>query len=443
MRKSGTPRPSWKKEFFTFFGSLQLAIVLLLLIAAASIIGTLIPQTEGPGVIVNGEFHPTLKSVLLAIRAYDVYHAFWFNFLLATLFVNLAVCTYLRFPPTWRRYQMKMPKAPGVKSLQEGVLVGAAPDDRRLDMLRKRGYKLTALDNGEYFAEKNKFVRLGPTFIHISLFAIIAGAIMGGLTGNKNSVPMMVGESINSAQVHEESYIKGAFAAKPPSFDIRLDNFSMEFFPNGQVRQYVSKVTITPENGTPYQRTMWVNEPLIHEGVYFYQSFWGVGAFTYAIDGNEIKVPLTQAKVGGYMSRPFEIGPESYVYFLRSLNEPGMLISTKTFEPVAQFVPGVSSPIGGKIFEVKTYHLFSGLETKKDPGIPVVYFGCGVLLFGLAMVPFCHREVWVRKIEEGWVLAGRTHKGRVMLRKELEQIARVWGTETDATPVREEIGAKV
>ena len=54
---STTPaRPTWQREFLAFFGSLKLAIVLLLLIAAGSIVGTVIPQDQGPEVIRTGQF---------------------------------------------------------------------------------------------------------------------------------------------------------------------------------------------------------------------------------------------------------------------------------------------------------------------------------------------------------------------------------------------------
>src|SRR5690349_5156792 len=146
---SKSPKASWKREFLTFFGSLKLAIVLLLLVAAASTIGTVLPQDQGPGVVHNAAFHPAVKAVLLGLQAYDVYHAFWFNFLLASLFLNLAVCTYLRFPPTWRRYAMETPPTPPVTSLQESLSLGAAPAENRLDLFRKRGYTITRLKDDE------------------------------------------------------------------------------------------------------------------------------------------------------------------------------------------------------------------------------------------------------------------------------------------------------
>jgi hypothetical protein len=64
-----------------------------------------------------------------------------------------------------------------------------------------------------------------------------------------------------------------------------------------------------------------------------------------------------------------------------------------------------------------------------------------MMIFGLAMVGSSHREVWVRRTESGWVLAGRTHKGRIMLRKELQAVAGLWQPQsTDSAS--HDIGAK-
>jgi cytochrome c biogenesis protein len=436
------PTSSFKKEFLQFFGSVTLAIVLLLLIAVASIIGTVLPQDQGPAVITNSTFHPVLKQVLFALKAYDVYHAFWFNFLLALLFLNLAVCTYLRFPPTWRRYQMETPPAPPLTAMQEGVLLSTGPDALRLDMLRKRGYRVSAIANGEYFAEKAKFVRLGPTFIHISLFAIIIGAIVGGVTGIKNSVPVMVGQTIQAKDVFDTAYVHGALAPTPSNFSIRLDKFRMDFRPMGMVKQYYSDLTITPEGGTPFKKKIWVNELLVYQGMYFYQSFWGLGGLTTTVDGKKIDSTLQQSK-NGYIGRPFQMGGQDYLFFVRDMQQPAILVAAKDVKPVAELMPGMSAEVAGHTVKLEEYQLYSGLETKRDPGIPIVYFGCGILIFGLMMVPVSHREVWVRKATNGWVLAGRTHKGRVMLRNELEHIAKVWASvpATDFTSASPDTGA--
>jgi cytochrome c biogenesis protein len=416
------------REVIAFFGSLKLAIVLLLAIAAASMIGTVLPQDQGPRVIEEAAFAPWLKAVLLRIQAHDVYHAAWFLFLLALLFVNLAVCTWLRFPPTWKRYRLEFPPVPGVAGLQAAQRLLAAPDDRRLDALRKRGWRVTAVRDGVVYAEKHKFARLSPTFIHLSLFLIIAGAIWGGLSGVKHSVPVQVGEAVASGTLWAEAFQRGRLSAPPPPFDLRLDAFRVEFRPSGQVKQYYSDVTVTPGDGRPpYTRTLWVNEPLIVDGMYFYQSFWGIGSVSLTLDGRSERHPLVRWKEGILVTRPFEIGgvPHSLVVDA-SLEKPAVLLDIDDGKTQLELVPGLPVAYSGHRVAIASYHLYSGLETKLDPGIPLVYVGCGLMLLGLALLPFRHCEAWIREDEAGWLIGGRVHRGRVVLQRELAQLANLW-----------------
>ncbi|MEB3330099.1 MAG: cytochrome c biogenesis protein ResB [Candidatus Sericytochromatia bacterium] len=435
------PRGATAREVIAFFGSLKLAIVLLLAVAAASVVGTVIPQDQGQRVIEEGAFAPWLKAVLVGIQAHDVYHAAWFLTLLALLFVNLAVCTWLRFPPTWKRYRLSVPPAPATTGLAAVHRLAGGPDKRRLDALRKRGWRVVDVP-GEVYAEKHKFSRLSATFIHLSLFLIIAGAIWGGLAGMKHSLPLQVGQATDSRAIWSEAYQRGRLSAAPPPFELRLDAFRMEFRPSGAVKQYYSDVTVLPRDGRPaYSRTLWVNEPLIVDGMYFYQSFWGVGAVSWAIDGRPERQALTQAKTGGYMSRPFRVGARQYMLFLRSLDEAAMLVDTREFQPRAEVVPGLPVALDGHQFALTSYHLYSGLETKVDPGIPLVYLGCGFMLLGLALLPFRHCEAWIRQDATGWLIGGRAHRGRVVLQRELAQLAGGWNRGVAPDPASLPTGA--
>jgi cytochrome c biogenesis protein len=103
-----------------------------------------------------------------------------------------------------------------------------------------------------------------------------------------------------------------------------------------------------------------------------------------------------------------------------------MLVDTRDFQPRAEVVPGLPVTLDGHRFAIDSYHLYSGLETKLDPGIPLVYLGCGMMLLGLALLPFRHCEAWIRHDAEGWLIGGRVHRGRVVLQRELAQLAAVW-----------------
>lgn len=419
---------SWGQEFLAFFNSIPLAVVLMILIGLGSSIGTVLPQDQGARVVLEGAFPAWLKQVLLAIKAYDVYHSFWFNFLLALLFINLAVGTYVRFPPVWRRLLMDRPRTPPMANLPERMPLGFVPGDLALSSLQKRGYTVQALPEGGYFAEKAKLVRWGPTIIHIALFLIIIGAMWGGLRGIKASLPILPGEGISGPEVVESAFLKGSWPVSPSAFQLKLEDFRIELRPSGQAKQYYSEVRVEEPGQPPRTERVWVNEPLIVDGVYFYQSFWGIGALRCQVGGGEVqRMPLTPAKVGGYMSKPFKAGNQELMWFLRGMEEPAMLVETKGFQPVGQAVPGTGAMVGGVPVRLDRYELYSGFEAKADPGIPLVYAGCGLLILGLVLVPFAHRELWLRPDEAGeWWAVGRAHKGQEMFRRELLALGRAF-----------------
>ena len=79
-------------KIWDFFASVRLTIVLLLTLAATSIIGTLIPQNEDPAAYFKafGQFFYRLFNIL---GLYDMYHSWWFQTLLILLTTNIVICS--------------------------------------------------------------------------------------------------------------------------------------------------------------------------------------------------------------------------------------------------------------------------------------------------------------------------------------------------------------
>lgn len=424
--------------FVRIFNSLKTMIALKIAVAAAASIGTFLPQDKGPEVILTSTFPDWLKAVLLGIQAYDVYHAPWFLTLLALVFLNVAVGTWIRFPPIWRRIFTKLPATPKADALPSAAALTRAPSEELLRRFAKRGYRATALGGGQVFLESQKWVRWYTTVIHLSLFAILAGAMIGGLAGVKHSTPLFEGDEMTGAEWYATAPTKGRLAPAPANFKVRLDRFWMAFRPTGMVKQYYSDLTITPAHGATYTKRIMVNEPLIVDGVYFYQSYWGVGALTLRVDDTTRRIDLTPAKSGGTISEPFEVGGRPVVLFVRDVGQPAVIVDSATLQTVGSLLPGLPLKLAGSNVELMRYHLYSGLESKRDPGIPLVYFGCGLLLLGLAAMPIAHKEAWILQGEDGgWMLGGRATKGKLMMQKELDAIASGWngGMAASAPPL--------
>jgi cytochrome c biogenesis protein len=420
-----TTKQPFHRKVLVGLASMKLAIVLLLVVAAASTVGTVIQQDEGRKAIEGAAFAPWLKQLLLAVKAYDAYHAPWFVGVLSLLFVNLACCTYLRFPATWRRLRLAEPPAPGLAGLPVREPV-AGPDPALLAQLRRQGYRLRPRADGGFYAERGKFARWAPTLIHLSLFVVIGGAMWGGVASWRGSAPMLPGDTAPVAAMYDRADQHGWLARRPAPFDVHLDAFQMTFRPDGQVKQYYSTLTVTPRDGRPPRtETIWVNKPLIQDGVYLYQSFWGVSAADLEIGGKPIQIPLVQAPVG-YVSKPLPLPGPPVVLFVRGPEQPAALIEPKGFNVVGQLAPGLGGPLRGTTIYLQGYHFYSGFQVKQDPGIPAVYLGCALLMLGLVLVPFSHRELWLRPDATGWWLAGRATKGKVAFGREVAALARLF-----------------
>lgn len=86
-----------KTIIWKFFSSVRLAIWLLAIIAFLSLVGTFIPQNEGPEFYLD-KFGHAGYNALLKTGLYNIYSSWWFILFLTLFSLNLAVCLANRFP---------------------------------------------------------------------------------------------------------------------------------------------------------------------------------------------------------------------------------------------------------------------------------------------------------------------------------------------------------
>jgi cytochrome c biogenesis protein len=79
------------KDITKRLASLRLTLVLLLLLALISAVGTFLPQGREPAGYVEmlGEAG---ARIVRALALGDMYHSPWYHFLLILLFLNMAAC---------------------------------------------------------------------------------------------------------------------------------------------------------------------------------------------------------------------------------------------------------------------------------------------------------------------------------------------------------------
>lgn len=312
-----------RTSFVRFWSSVKLAVVLILAIAIGSILGTIVPQGDPSGIQSIEGMSERTKNFLIAIKAYNVYYSSWYLGLLALFFLNLAVCTYVRVWPRLK-YALRRPREIPVAARDH------MPEQQRFpgvsvetlgQALRKAGYRTFSMSDGGLVADKNRIFRFAPMVVHLGLFLILIGGLVAGLMGYKHSFPLMPGETMAARQAIKEATTRGPLTPIPTDFKVRLDKFWMTQYPSGAIKQFYSTLSILEGDQVKLRKTIHVNEPLVYQGVYYYQSFWGVGAARLTIDRgirSEISLPNqsgASVKPSGYITSRIELdGQELFAY---------------------------------------------------------------------------------------------------------------------------------
>lgn len=315
------------RNLIKFFSSVKLAIVLLILIAAASVVGTLIPQGRTPAEYAAR--YGSLAGLFTGLRLTSLYQSGWYLALLFLFALNTVVCTLSRLGPKFRRAfgparpgEVKAVAAlrPSVKLRLTGPLTAAR--DRVAAALRARRYRVdesTGQGRIDLLARKRRWGWFGSDIVHAGLLVILAGGLASGLGGRRSDLALREGQTAD---------VPGA------SFQIRLDKFETEFYPQGGVKDWKSTVSVVENGAEVLRRVVEVNKPLRYKGRSFYQSAYGAD-WTAARLGLEVRKPGDAAFVKPLVLAVGESAP---------VDDPDVTRVT-----VRQFVPDFVLGEGGRV----------------------------------------------------------------------------------------------
>ena len=411
------------KKVWYFFNSLKLTLTVLLTLAAVSIVGTIVQQDQLIETY-TAEYGEAWGNLILRAGFNDMYHTPWFTAILAILVINIAVCTLERFPPKWKVLLTGKPNySPGfIDKLSNSADFTVDGDletvkARVVAALKKKRFKITDESQGDghaFCAWKGKIGRFGSDFTHISLFLILAGAILGSIYGYKDFLVVTVGSEITIPDA---------------DYKIKLDRFWIDYYDTGQIRQYNSVLTVIEDDKEVLTKQIWVNEPLFYKGTRFYQSSWGTSwkkvkeaEIAFKPKGSEtigesVKLPWEEkrdlpgtdyeVKLISYVAdfafdekikRVYSKGIEPLNPAIRvAIYEDGKRISAPwLFLNYPELFPVFPKSDDSIIFTGYMGILFSGISVNNDPGTNVVWAGTIVMGFGFIFAFFIfHRRVWV------------------------------------------------
>jgi len=451
MKKSKETIKAKESGFFTIlynlFRSLKLTIFLLILLAILSIIGTLIMQNATRSEYIQ-RYGLGLYEVLNFFNLFDMYHSWWFSAILLILVINLIACSLHRFPGVWKQISREpssdgledsmLKTLPYVEKVRAPSQAEAKAEEDIRSYLKKwfRNPRRMETESAvTLFSEKGRFCRLGVYITHSSILIILIGGILGSLYGFKGHVEILEGETVDQIFLR----MKDQEVSRPIDFSVRCDDFNITYYDlpgekEKHVKEYTSILTILEDGKEVLKKTVQVNHPLHYKGLAFYQSNYGtVYDATLGIQWSNKKekvtfkvpegvtVPVANSnnsiRVLKYAPQVHNFGEGVQAVLLKPNKEPRPFWLLKAF-------PKFDEQRRDEFlltFEGASAREYTGLQVAKDPGVWVVWIGCGLMIFGLIVsFFFSHQRVWVR-IPKGSggeiVLAGSANKNQLGFEK--------------------------
>jgi cytochrome c biogenesis protein len=428
-----------------FFISVKLAIVTLIVLAVASIFGTIVEQNQ-PIEKYRQIYEDWAIALMDRLNLFDMYHSWWFLLLLVLFTVNLSCCTIDRFPRV-----LKVVRNPRTK-LDENLEKTLSLADRWKKKGNASGWaakysealsaafakpKVTE-EGGEVhlYAETGVASRFGVYVTHLSIIIIFIGAIVGNVLGFKGYVNIPEGESVSRIPV------RGGSRVQDLGFTVRCNSFRVETYPSGQPKAYVSDLSVVDGGKETVRKTIVVNDPLQYKGIWFYQSSYGqAGGATASLtvarpDGTPLAnlslPPNEAASIPGHgairgvdYEQNLQGGGPALRVILERPNQPetALWVYQSRPQPLGKGNDSLVLAFGGL-----NTRMFTGLQVAKDPGVNVVWLGCALMVVGIIIAFFLsHQRVWIRlspspdgRVEV--VLAGSASRNRLAFEKKFEKI---------------------
>ncbi len=392
------------KKIYKFIASMKFAIILLVVVAIACMVGSLVPQGE-QFALYRDSYSERTAAFILAFHLDDVFHSWWFITITAMLCLSLVLCNITRVRALIRKTKdAAIPEraAAETPSVSESGVNDPLSVFRRLRFFKPQS---ASIDGREaLFAYRNRPGFWGAWVCHLGILFIVLGYALGQMT-------------LFSATVYgtpgQVKPIEGTTA------EVTIDGFETQRNDEGFIEQYTTALTVTDtKTGLKQSGTSSVNHPAVLDGYKLYQT----------ASGDAVRVTIAENGV------PFEtadlcVGEELTVSFL-----PGFSLYLNAYEPdhngqpayhVLFFYQGQHMESGrnyiapGGVIDLEPYTItfsepieYTLLRVKKDSFSWLVLVGAVLTTLGLFLALYVVPEsLWAVRDEDGtWTVFGKSRK---------------------------------
>ena len=428
------------KKIWRFLTSMKFAILLLVILTAACVVGSLIPQ----GLTLDEylEAYGTRGGALIVgLWLDDLFHSRWFLVLTVLLVCDLLYCNLSRVPAILTRVRRFRDPETAWKLSAAAEREEDAPEEPTKKTGRRAASPVCTVSDvsdaaavfeklrmkpaaGEregkktLFAAQNAVGHWGAWVTHLGILLLIVGFVLGQSTRKLYTVHGVPGQTLPVGDT---------------GCTLTINDFDVALTDSGAAEQFTTDVTMRDPSGAEESAVVRVNHPGSLFGYKVFQNSTGAAAKVTVVKNGEI-VQESVLCAGDYvyvLDTPMALFFNGY--YRSALDFGGVKVGAFAW---STFYEGVYTDVryqaeGEAAIQTDSITVtfsdpqsYTLLQLKEEHYLWLVLLGGLVTLLGLVLSFYLQpRRLWAEQIDSGWTVYGESRKGGAIFRDRLREAA--------------------
>lgn len=409
------------RRLYALFYNKRFGLLLILTMAALTLIGVLFPQAPGD-ILSDPETRTQWVSgqqprfgnwtdILSAVGIFGIFSGIPFKTVTVLLALSIVACTTHRFPLLY--HQAFRPRVRVRASFFDHARVrattvvasdvGATAELVRQRLLKSRHRVLAGEDGVPLYADRNRFAPFGTVVAHTAFVVILAGVFITATFGFRvDDLSVPVGTKVD--------------IGRDTGLAVEALSFTDSYNPDGSPNDYVSDLALFHDGKRVAAQAVRVNAPLSWGGWSLNQASFGIAA--------DLKVTGPKGTVLFDRSIPLTYQTQDRRYSYGRVDLPGQQLQVYVITPASGKVvddipagkaqlevypagtrqpsfqtvlsPGEPANGAGYAWTFARERQYTGLMLSRDPGAIWVWVGSALLAIGTCWTMFLrHKRLWI------------------------------------------------
>jgi len=413
-----------------FFISMRTGLWLILVLGLLSLAGTLLEQA--PAAVRNdpaayaqwvdgvSSTYGGWTKILSFLGLFGVFSSYWFKGITILLATSILACSVNRAPKLWKVATHPRPSMGRTfydhAPLRADVVVDEDPEKALADIttvLHRHRFRVIQQpedDGRNLYADRYRWGPFGTVLAHVSFVLILLGFLLTATTGFKDEgFVAPVGQTVD--------------VGHSTGLSILTKSFTETDYANGMPKDYAADLVLYKNGKQVQHQVVRVNHPMTQDGVWIYQSSFGIAASMVVKDAQgavlaDVSPALFQSTDNQHIFGSFTIPSQDLTVFVvepaSGQTDPAIKAGQVQLEihkgqnatPLAVQVisQGKAQTIDGLSYTFDRNRQYTGLIVAHDRGQAFVWVGSALFVLGLVLVFFFpHRRIWIRahEVDEG------------------------------------------